>query len=140
NQQYCARDRLYMGVQKVLEHLTNGFYAPLSYLSYLAAAAVLVLGLWKNRKQFALAFFINGIVVLFWLYLGFRGRIVERVCYGMFLLQLLSMLAVGWEILRGLSQKESGRSGAARWLSGGVAAVCCLLLAWGAGTEWKTVE
>lgn len=140
NQQYSARDRLYMGVQKVLEHLTNGFYAPLSYLSYLAAAAVLVLGLWKNRKQFALALFINGIVALFWLYLGFRGRIVERVCYGMFLLQLLSMLAVGWEILRSLSQKESGRSGAARWLSGGAAAVCCLLLAWGAGTEWKTVE
>ena len=80
NQQYSARDRLYMGVQKVLEHLTNGFYAPLSYLSYLAAAAVLVLGLWKNRKQFALALFINGIVALFWRYLGFRGRIVERVC------------------------------------------------------------
>lgn len=147
--QYTPKDRLVMGIKKVLEHLTNGFYAPLSYLSYFSVIAALVLGLWKDRKQFALAFFINGVLALFWLYLGYRGRIVERVCYGMFLLQLMSMLAVSWQILWKESKKtekeenlERGRPGGKRknWMTGGAAAVCCVLLTFAARDEWKTAE
>ena len=159
HQQYSARDRLYMGVQKVREHLTNELYAPLSWLAYLSVAAVLILGLRKNRREFALAFCINGIIALFWLYLGFRGRIVERVCYGMFLLQLLSMLAVGWNILHGLASgrpegvAEIDQAKAAKvpegtdrlrkrtgWIGWAAWAACLLILASGAVKEWKTVE
>ena len=153
NRQYSVRDRLYMGVQKVLEHLTNEFYAPLSWLSYLSVIFVLALALRKDRRQFWLALFINGILALFWLYLGYRGRIVERVCYGMFLLQLMSMLAVGWKILRDMGTEETEYTKGSeqnappavkgemkRFLAGGAAIICSLVLALGARREWKTVE
>lgn len=153
NQQYTPKQQLVMGIQKVLEHLTDAFYAPLSWLSYFCVAAVLILGLWKDRRQFALAFLLNVILAMFWLYLGYRGRIVERVCYGMFLLQLMSMLAVGWKILQDIGTEEieypksSGQDAspvakgeAKRFLAGGAAIVCCLVLALGARREWKTVE
>ena len=154
NQQYTPKQQLVMGIQKVLEHLLNPFYAPLSWLSCLCVAAVLILGLWKDRRQFWLVLFINGVLTLFWLYLGYRGRIVERVCYGMFLLQLMSMLSVGWSMLRDKRAEEvhhadeaepAGNNYAAgqkgkRWLTGSVAFVSCLLLAFGAWREWNTVE
>ena len=154
NRQYTGKDRLVMGVKKVREHLLNPFYAPLSWLSCLSVILVLALSLWKDRRQFWLILFINGALTLFWLYLGYRGRIVERVCYGMFLLQLMSMLSVGWSMLRDERAEEvhhadesepAGNNYAAgqkgkRWLTGSAAFVSCLLLAFGAWREWNTVE
>lgn len=135
--EHSVRERLVMGFQKVLEHLTSKTYAPLSYLSYLSVIAVLVLGWFLDKKQFALAFFVNAVLVAMWMYLGFRGRIVERVCYGMFLLQLLSMLAVGWRILLGaFSWKREG----SRQLSAGIMLVCAVLLILPARKEWQEVE
>ncbi|HIT67939.1 MAG TPA: hypothetical protein IAB61_11970 [Candidatus Merdisoma merdipullorum] len=135
--EHSVRERLVMGFQKVLEHLTSKTYAPLSYLSYLSVIAVLVLGWFLDKKQFALAFFINAVLAAMWMYLGFRGRIVERVCYGMFLLQFLSMLAVGWRILLGaFSRKREG----SRQLSAGIMLVCAVLLILPARKEWQEVE
>ena len=117
--------------------MTSKTYAPLSYLSYLSVIAVLVLGWFLDKKQFALAFFINAVLAAMWMYLGFRGRIVERVCYGMFLLQFLSMLAVGWRILLGaFSRKREG----SRQLSAGIMLVCAVLLILPARKEWQEVE
>ena len=153
NQQYTPKQQLVMGIQKVLEHLTDAFYAPLNWLGYLSVIFVLALALRKDRRQFWLALFINGILALFWLYLGYRGRIVERVCYGMFLLQLMSMLAVGWKILRNMGAEKTecaksteqnadpaAKGEKTRFLAGGAVIVCCLVLALGARREWKTVE
>ena len=137
NQQYSVKMRFIMGAKKVLEHLVNELYAPLNYLSYLSVVIVLALTLWKQRRQFVLAFLINVVLALLWAYLGFRGRIVERVCYGMFLLQFISMLAVGWNIL---DEIKLGKSKIAGYGLKGVSVVCCLLILPVAINEWKEVE
>lgn len=154
NHQYTPKERLVMGMKKVLEHLTDTFYAPLNILSYLSVVMVLALGMWKDRRQFALAFLINGVLALFWIYLGYRGRIVERVSYGMFLLQFMSMLAVGWNILRSdrMEKAESVQEGEnaversvpkakrVRVLAGLASSLSCLLLLFGAWKEWNSVK
>lgn len=98
-QPYSRMDQVVMGAKKVWEHFRNENYAPVHLLSFVLALLALA-GSWrKDKKQFFLSVLICGILTLLWLYLGFKGRIVERVGYSMYLVTCMSLLAVGFRVL-----------------------------------------
>lgn len=134
-QQYSVSGRLFLGIEKVYEHLNKDSYAPVHMLSLFIVAAVLGLAFGKNKRQFWLGIVLCSILALFWLYLGFKGRIVDRVGYSMYLLTFLSMLAVGYRTLI-LECKERQ----SRIFVSGLTVGVCLFLAMLAYIKWDEVK
>lgn len=134
-QQYSAFRRFLGGIEKVYEHMNKDSYAPVHMLSLFLTAAVIGLAFGKNKRQFWLGIVLCGIFALFWLYLGFKGRIVDRVGYSMYLLTFFSMLAVGYRTLI-LESKESQ----SRIFAGGLALGACLFLAVLSYIKWGEVK
>ena len=133
--QYSALKRFEMGIEKAYEHLTKESYAPIHILSLCIGAAVLGLAFGRNKKQFWLGIVISGILTLFWLYLGFKGRIVERVGYSMYLLTIFSMLSIGYRVLV-VEHKE----GEGRFVAGSLTACACLFLLVLSCMKWGEVK
>lgn len=134
-QQNPVRSRIRMGIEKVWEHLRSPVYAPFSLLTLCLTVLVLALGLGKSRRQFLLSLCCLGFWALFWLYLGFEGRVVERVVYAMYFLQFLNMMAIGYRIL----VLEEGDREPQKWRLLPAVFLCLLLFA-PAGRKWKAVE
>lgn len=134
-EQYSAFRRFWMGIQKTYEHLTKDSYAPVHILSFCLVAAVLGVAFGKNKKQFYLGIVVSGILGLFWTYLGFKGRIVERVGYAMYLLTMFSMLSIGYRVLVIERKEEAGR-----FLTGGLTVCACLFLTVLSCIKWSEVK
>lgn len=133
--QYSIFARCRMGIEKVYEHLIKDSYAPVHILSFSLGAAVLGLAFGRNKKQFWLGIAVSGILALFWLYLGFKGRVVERVGYSMYLLAIFSMLSIGYRILVIECEEEEGQ-----FAAGSMAACACLLLIGLSCIKWSQVK
>ena len=132
---YSLGEQVRMAVKKVYDHFQDDTYMPIHEISFLLMAAVCILGFFKDKKQFALALVLNVLMGLLWLYLGFRGRIVDRVGYSMYLVTCLSMFAVGYQILfvgeQGIKKK---------WPWAMVTVSVCVILAVLSGQKWNAVK
>lgn len=127
--------RFWRGMEKVYEHLNKESYGPVHILSFCILALVLGLSYGKSRRQFWLGALISGILGLFWIYLGFQGRVVDRVGYAMYLLTLFTMLAIGYRVLIIEERKQKSRM-----LSAGLTLISCLLLAVLSCIKWSEVK
>ena len=134
-QQYPVLTRFFRGLEKVYEHLNKESYGPIHILSLCIGMAVLTFAFAKNRRQFHLGALISAILTLFWLYLGFQGRMVERVGYAMYLLTLFTMLAIGYRML--IIEKRGQESPI---FSAGMFFGTCLILAVLSGIKWDQVK
>lgn len=144
-EQHSTKQRLRMAAESIWEHWGKDSYHGTNQICLAAAAAVLAFCWAKNRKQWRLAFCLTAVTGLYWLYLGYRNRILERVGFALYLLMIFSMLAVWYRAVflenkslrnrpaeknRNMAEKGTGGrliniealSGTAAW-----AAVCLLL-------------
>ncbi len=80
--------RMGEGITKVLENLLDSQVLPLT-----AFAGILLIGGWillQNRRELGEFVFLNLLWTACWLYLGYRGRVVERVVYTLLFLQIFT--------------------------------------------------
>lgn len=105
--------RLTDGISKVYGHLSGAEVLPVT-----AAVSALLAALWMllRKKQEPLSLFtcLNLLFGAYWLYLGYRGRVVERVVYTLLFLQIFTYLGM---LLAGL-QAEEADAGRPEALSG----------------------
>ena len=132
--------RLSTAVQKIDEHLGSEAYHPVNLLCLGMIAAALGLCFGKDKRQLGLAMSILGVWALYWFYLGYRSRIVERVGFALYLLMLLAMMAIWYRtaFLEGEQKEAGGRGG--RLPGKLLAAGACVLLLLFSGQVWKSVE
>lgn len=138
--EHPLKQRISTAVQKIDEHLGKDSYHPVNLLCLGMIAVVLGLCYGKSRRQLGLAMSLIGIWALYWCYLGYRNRIVERVGFALYLLMLLAMLAIWYRtvFLENKSLKVSDRR---ERLPGKFLIVgACVVLALLSGLEWKSVK
>lgn len=139
-QEHPFARRISTAVSKIDAHLGKESYHPVNLLCFGIIAAVLGLGFGQNRKQLGLALSVLGVWAAYWFYLGYRNRIVERVGFALYLLMLLTMLAV-WYQTAFLENSFEGRNGRGEKLPGKVlAAGAFVLLALLSGPAWRAAE
>lgn len=139
-QEHPFARRISTAVSKIDAHLGKESYHPVNLLCFGIIAAVLGLGFGQNRKQLGLALSVLGVWAAYWFYLGYRNRIVERVGFALYLLMLLTMLAV-WYRTAFLENSFEGRNGRGEKLPGKVlAAGAFVLLALLSGPAWRAAE
>lgn len=132
--------RISTAVSKIDTHLGKEIYHPVNLLCFGIIAAVLGLGFGQNRKQLVLALSVLGVWAAYWFYLGYRNRIVERVGFALYLLMLLTMLAV-WYRTAFLEKPFESMNGRKGKLPGKVlAAGAFVLLALLSGPAWRAAE
>lgn len=138
--EHPLKQRISTAVQKIDEHLGKDSYHPVNLLCLVMTAVVLGFSCGKNRRQLGLAIFLTSIWALYWFYLGYRNRIVERVGFALYLLMLLVMLAIWYRtVFLENGEKEAGSR--REKLPGRVlAAGACVVLALLSGPEWKSVK
>ncbi|MCI8994101.1 MAG: hypothetical protein HFI30_00225 [Lachnospiraceae bacterium] len=117
--EYSPIKRLTMGMEKVCKNLLDVKILP-------TTAAALALGgiLWvflQRKRQLGLLAVLQLLFGAYWLYTGYRGRVVDRVVYTMLLLQIFTSFGLllcawdteGWDewYSRGTSVGERGAGG-----------------------------
>lgn len=139
-QEHPFARRISTAVSKIDTHLGKESYHPVNLLCFGIIAAVLGLGFGQNRKQLGLALSVLGVWAAYWFYLGYRNRIVERVGFALYLLMLLTMLAV-WYRTAFLEKPFESMNGRKGKLPGKVlAAGAFVLLALLSGPAWRAAE
>ena len=132
--------RISTAVEKIDSHLGEEDYHPVNLLCLGLLAGVLGLCFGKNRRQLGLVLSVTGVWAAYWFYLGYRDRIVERVGFALYLLMLLTMLAVWYRVVflehAGEDTGSKGGKLKGRLLTVG----SFLLLALFNGPAWKAVK
>ena len=132
--------RISTAVQKIDAHLGNENYHPVNLLCLGLIAAVMGLCFGKNRRQLGLVLSVTGVWAAYWFYLGYRNRIVERVGFALYLLMLLTMLAI-WYRTVFLEKAEEGTEVKRKKLLGRLLTTgVFLFLALLTGPVWKSIE
>lgn len=134
------KQRISTAVQKIDEHLGSTAYHPVNLLCLGMIAVVLGLCYGKNRRQLGLAVSLLGVWALYWCYLGYRNRIVERVGFALYLLMLLAMLAIWYRTVFLEGEPKAAGSRGERFLGRVLAAGACLILAVLSGLVWTSVK
>lgn len=134
--EYTTIQRLKDGTKMALEHLFSAQYLPVNLFAYLGAAIFLILSWLKNKRECAWLCLLNLLIGCMWIYLGFKGRIVDRVGYAMFLLQLTGALSIGWKIM----ETDDGRQIEKPWTKNIILGCTLTLLAVFSVIKWKEVE
>ncbi len=132
------RVRLRTAVSDIWEHLWKDTYESVNLLCFGAILLTVVLCFRKNRRQLALAVSVLAAWGAYWLYLGYRHRILERVGFALYLLALLTMLAILYSVLWPEEEGERGKAG--RPYGWAAAAGACAVLALFSLRAWKAVE
>ncbi len=100
--------RLGMGAEKIYESLWEPSVLPLA-----AFAVSLMIGNWmlyarkREERKLSLVAALSGLFLLYWMYLGYRGRIVDRVVYTLLFLQAFAYLGILMDSL--LEKPEENR-------------------------------
>ena len=131
-------ERIFSGLLGIYEHLGKDTYhlTNLICLCTIALAAGLALG--RDRRQMELILAILTVWCAFWLYLGYRNRILERVGFSLYLLAFLTMLGI-WYRIR-LDQQGGKKEKKGSWVNGLAAGGVCAVLLLIAGMTWNTVK
>lgn len=134
-QPYSLKDQIFMGAKKVYDHFRDEGYAPAHVISFILMAGTLIFSLLKDKKQFLVTLALCAVMGVLWLYLGYKGRIVDRVGYAMYLVTSMSMLAVGYRLLFTGSNKKGSK-----WLNSFVVIAVCAVLTVLAGQKIEAVK
>lgn len=135
-EEHSLKTRVKEGIYKAWTHLSSETYRPVSILAFIFLAGNMLLCWRKDRREMILSILLNILWIAFWLYLGYKGRIVERVAYSLFLLSVFSMLAIGYAVLENEEkQKKEGRK-----ISAAVIVLLALILCKNSMMEWKNVK
>lgn len=142
--QHPMGERISTGIEKIYEHMGKNSY----HLSNLLCLCMITLTLGfcagKNRKQLGLALLLLCVWAAYWLYLGYRNRIIERVGFALYLLAFLTMLAIWYRtaFLEGVSEKVAfSKNGCKGHLTEiGLTAGACMILFITAGIIWREVK
>lgn len=130
------KERILSGLSRIYEHMGKETYHLTNLICLCMTALTLGLALGKNRRQLKLALSFLGIWAAFWLYLGYRNRILERVGFGLYLLAFLTMLGI-WYRIEAEAPREEKKE---RLLIGLMAVGVCGIIALTAGMTWNTVK
>lgn len=138
--EHPPKQRISTAVQKIDVHLGSEGYHPVNLLCIGMIALVFGLCCGKNKRQLGLAMSVAGVWALYWFYLGYRNRIVERVGFALYLLMLLTMLAIWYRtaFLEGGQKEGAGRK--EKLGRGLLAAGVCVILALLSGPAWRSVK
>lgn len=115
------------GLQTAWYGLTNEGNGWISWLAFLFFGIAAAHCIWKKSRQGWLLLLLAGLFAAFWLYLGFRGRLPDRVSTGLYFLMLLSAAGVWFQEGRKAGQKA--QKGVPAWKKAGIAVLGLLLLA-----------
>ncbi len=107
-QQHSVKDRLVDAAETIYEHWGKDTYRSANLICLAAAAVALGYCYGKDKKQFWLAGFILAGTMLYWLYLGYRHRILERVGFALYFLVIFSMSAIWYR--SAFLEKESQKA------------------------------
>lgn len=133
-----VKQRVRAAVSDIWEHLWKNTYYQTNLLCF--AVILLTLGtcLWKNRRELALAVLVLVVWAVYWFYLGYRNRILERVGFVLYLLAFLVLLAVWYRTVFLESSGEQAAKGSGKSIV--LAAVVCLALLPVTKNVWKQVR
>lgn len=135
---YLARhpfgERVKRAVHDIWEHWGKDTYRLANVFCLSMMAFLLVWSFWKDKREFALVLLLLSVWGAYWLYLGYRARILERVGFALYLLGFLLMLAVWYRMSFQSAQAKSETS------YGKLAAIfLCVALSFPARRVWKEV-
>jgi len=139
--EHSAAERIYSAVKSILEHLTKDSYRLTNVVSLIMIGLTVLVCALKNRYQLGLAVSVILFWGVYWLYLGYRNRIIERVGFALYLLAFFSMLAI-WYRAVFLEAKEEKRNSyiMAPGFQGLLVSGAVVILVVMAGKTWKAVE
>lgn len=129
-QQHPFRERFATAIGDIREHLTKESYYPANYICIVVILISLTVCFLKNRKDFYLGLTFLVIWGLYWFYLGYRDRMIERVGFSLYFLGFLTMLALWYRALPCFGRKTRRTA----------AAVFLLLLVPICAKTWEKVE
>ncbi len=132
------KERLSSGLRGIYEHLGKDTYHLTNLICFCMIALAAGLALGRDRKQLELILSVLAVWAAFWLYLGYRNRILERVGFSLYLLAFLTMLGIWYRMESGgpRSRKEKKDIWVNSLAAGGLCAVLLLL----ASMTWSTVK
>lgn len=136
-EKHTLKERVFSGLRGIYEHMSKDTYHLTNLLCLCMIALTVGFALGKNKRQLYLAEAVLAVWAAFWMYLGFRNRILERVGFALYLLAFLTMLAIFYQMCREAQERKEEN----KFLSKGILAAgfCGVLLLIGSMT-WKTVE
>lgn len=135
-----AGERMRTGLAQIYEHLGKDTYHLTNLLCLCMIALTAGLALGRDRRQLNLVLSVLAVWAAFWLYLGYRNRILERVGFALYLLAFVTMLGI-WYRLCAAKQRDNEKTGKKkRFTEPLLTAAVCVFLALTAGMTWKTVE
>lgn len=131
-------ERIFSGLRGIYEHLGKNTYhlTNLICLCMIALATGLALG--RDRRQLGLILLILAVWSAFWLYLGYRNRILERVGFSLYLLAFLTMLGIWYRICSVEPEEKKERKSS--WVNSLASGIVCAVLLLIAGMTWDTVK
>lgn len=136
-EKHSLKERVSSGLRGIYEHMSKDTYHLTNLLCLCMIALTVGFALGRNKRQLYLAEAVLAVWAAFWMYLGFRNRILERVGFALYLLAFLTMLAIFYRMCEEAREQKGGKA----LLSKGILAAgfCGALLLIGSMT-WKAVE
>ena len=92
--QHSIKERFAGAAEGIWEHWGKDTYRGTNLICLFITAATLGFCLAKSKKQGLLSLVLTAVALLYWFYLGYRNRILERVGFALYLLAIFTMLAV----------------------------------------------
>ncbi|MCI9304877.1 MAG: hypothetical protein HFI28_00155 [Lachnospiraceae bacterium] len=137
--QYSFQERAALAVRKIYEHIGKETYNLTNLFALCMIMLVIGLSIGKNGYQLRLIIFILSLWGAYWMYLGYRNRILERVGFALYLLIFMVMLAILYRSLFLGKQEQKKDQGAVAYRAFSVAGICIVLLLIGSMT-FKNVK
>lgn len=134
---HSLKERVSLGLQGIYEHMSKDTYHLTNLLCLCMIALTVGFALGKNKGELYLTEAVLAVWAVFWMYLGYRNRILERVGFALYLLGFLTMLAIFYQMCKEVREQKRGKALLSKeFLAAGF---CGVLLLIGSMT-WKTVE
>ncbi len=144
--QHSTKARIVEAAESIYEHWCKDTYRGTNLICLAVVAGTLGFCYVKDRKQWNLAWCLTAVTGLYWLYLGYRDRILERVGFALYLLLIFALLAVWYrtaflETVEELPVREKKHTELIKALPGAaIWAASCLALTLAAFSIWKDVK
>lgn len=135
--EHSVKERLTTAVWEIYRHLGKDTYHPVNLICLAVLGGVLGLCVGRNRRQLGLVLSVLAVVGVYWLYLGYRDRMIERAGFALYLLTMLTLLAVWYRTLF-LEQASSPEEGP--WQGRILTAAVLVILTFTAGFTWSSVK
>lgn len=141
-QEHSFSERMKSAFSGVYTHLKKDTYHPANLITLCVIALALGVSIGaEDKKQQLFMFCFLGIWAVYWLYLGYRNRLLERVGFALYLLAFFTVLAVWYRVTQ---MKKEGEQLQKKWterIGGGLLTFgVCFVLSLSAFFTWQSVE